>query len=145
MVMKALLTIGQVARQAGLGVETVRYYEREGLLPTPGRRPSGYRQYGPETVPRLRFIRRAKDLGFTLREIKDLLTLATDHEATRADVRGRAEAKIADIEARVADLLRVGAALRTLTAACDGQGPLDGCPILHALAHDSAPEEMPPE
>jgi MerR family copper efflux transcriptional regulator len=133
------LTIGQVARQAGLGVETIRYYEREGLLPIPNRRPSsGYRQYGPEAVSRLRFIRRAKELGFTLKEIKELLALTADTEATRADVRGRAEAKVADIETRIADLLRVRDALRALTTACDGDGPLDGCPILHALAGDPA-------
>jgi len=132
------LTIGQVARRVGIGVETVRYYEREGLLAEPARRPSGYREYPAEAVDRLRFIRRAKELGFTLREIKDLLELAADPDTTRAEVRGRAEAKVADVEARIADLTRVRDALRALAAACDGHGPLDGCPILHALGHDPA-------
>jgi MerR family copper efflux transcriptional regulator len=132
------LTIGQVARRAGLGVETVRYYEREGLLAAPARRPSGYRAYPEEVVARLRFIRRAKELGFTLREIKDHLELSADPATTRAELRGRAEEKVTDVEARIADLTRVRDALRALAAACDGHGPLDGCPILHALGHDPA-------
>src|SRR3954453_4804764 len=100
------MTIGQVARRAGVGVETVRFYEREGLLEEPARRASGYRQYPEDAVARLLLIRRAKELGFTLREIKDLLALRIDPGATRADVRKRAEAKIADIEARVRYLQR---------------------------------------
>jgi len=130
------LTIGQVARRAGLGVETVRYYEREGLLAAPDRRPSGYRAYPEGVVARLRFIRRAKELGFTLREIKDLLELTADPATTRAELRGRAEAKVADVEARIADLTRVRDALRDLASQCDGHGPLDGCPILHALGQE---------
>lgn len=133
------LTIGKVARRAGVGVETVRFYEREGLLDEPPRLESGYRQYGEEVIVRLRFIRRAKDLGFTLSEIKELIALSGDPDATRADLRSRAEAKIADIEARVRDLLRIKAALETLTALCDGHGSLEGCPILHAL--EGAEEE----
>ncbi len=127
------LTIGMVARRAGVGVETVRFYEREGLLERPARRESGYRQYGEEVVARLRFIRRAKDLGFTLTEIKELIASSHDPQATRADLRSRAVAKVADIEGRVRDLLRIKGALETLTASCDGHGSLAGCPILHAL------------
>ena len=127
------LTIGKAARLAGVGVETVRFYEREGLLERPHRRGSGYRQYGEEVVARLRFIRRAKDLGFTLAEVKELIALSDDPQATRADLRSRAVAKIADIEGRVRDLLRIKGALETLTASCDGHGGLAGCPILHAL------------
>jgi MerR family copper efflux transcriptional regulator len=74
------ITIGAVARRAGVGIDTIRYYEREGLLPKPRRRASGYRDYGSEVVERLRFIRRAKDLGFTLEEIRELLALSTDRE-----------------------------------------------------------------
>lgn len=128
------LTIGKAARAAGVGVETVRFYEREGLLDRPARRESGYRQYGEGVVARLRFIRRAKELGFTLREIKELLALSGDRDATRADVRARAEAKVADVEARVRGLLRIKGALVALTASCHGDGPLEGCPILEALS-----------
>src|SRR5262245_14308151 len=96
-----LMTIGQVARQGGVGVETVRFYERRGLLQEPSRKESGYRHYGDETVSRLRFIRRAKELGFSLKEIGELLTLRIDPDTDSGDVKRRAEAKIADIDARI--------------------------------------------
>lgn len=127
------LTIGQVARHAGVKVETVRFYERRGLLEEPQRRSSGYRQYAQDVVVRLRFIRRAKELGFSLKEIADLLALRLDPEATRADVRQRTEAKIADIEARINDLQRMKAVLVKLTASCRGHGSVSDCPILEAL------------
>lgn len=127
------LSIGQVARQAGIGVETVRFYERQGLLDQPQRRASGYRQYGPEAVSVLKFIRRAKELGFTLKEIKGLLSLRLDASATKAEVRGQAVAKVADIEARIADLQRVRDVLQKLVKTCHGQGPASGCPILATL------------
>jgi MerR family transcriptional regulator, copper efflux regulator len=127
------LTIGQVARQAGVGVETVRFYERQGLLEEPSRRESGYRQYPEDVVARLRFIKRAKELGFSLKEIKELLALRVDPATTCAEVKRQAEAKIADIEARIASLLRMKKALVRLTAVCRGQGPTSECPILDAL------------
>lgn len=127
------LTVGQVARRAGVGVETVRFYEREGLLAEPPRRASGYRQYDDQAVSVLRFIRRAKALGFTLQEIKGLLALRLDGSATRSDVRERASAKLIDIDAKIRDLQRMRDALTGLTAACHGDGPTDGCPILDAL------------
>jgi len=126
-------TIGQVAREAGIGVETVRFYEREGLLKEPARRASGYRQFDSDAVARLRFIKQAQRLGFTLREIKDLLALSLNPESTRAQVREHAEAKIADIEARISELKRMKKALVPLIAACDGKGKLEGCPILAAI------------
>ncbi|MDP6106829.1 MAG: heavy metal-responsive transcriptional regulator [Candidatus Brocadiia bacterium] len=92
------LTIGKVARQSGVGVETVRFYEREGLIEQPPRRPSGYRQYPQEAVLRLCFIRRAKQLGFSLREIKELLALRVGGSTSCSEVRQRAEAKIAVVE-----------------------------------------------
>src|SRR2546425_6976159 len=101
------LTIGQVARRAGVGVETVRFYEREGLLEEPPRRESGYRQYGEDIVARLQFIRRAKELGFTLNEIKELLSLRLDPSTTCAEVKDRAQAKIADIEQKIRTLQRM--------------------------------------
>jgi Cu(I)-responsive transcriptional regulator len=128
------LTIGQVARRAGVGVETVRFYERQGLLEEPERRESSrYRQYPEDVVARLRFIRRGKELGFSLKGIAGLLALRLDPAATRADVRRRAAAKIADIDARIRDLQRMKEALVKLTASCRGDGPTSGCPILEAL------------
>jgi len=127
------LKIGEVAKQAGVGVETVRFYERKGLLHEPQRRASGYRQYDEEAVAVLRFIRRAKELGFTLKEIKTLLNLRLDDSATRADVRDEARAKVADIEARIADLQRMKESLLKLIRKCSGHGATKGCPILDAL------------
>ncbi|MDB5311305.1 MAG: merR1 2 [Gemmataceae bacterium] len=126
-------TVGQVARRFGVGVETVRFYERQGLLEEPARRASGYREYGDDAVAVLRFIRRAKQLGFTLKKIKGLLGLRLDASATRADVRTQASAKIVDIKAKIRDLRRMRDALTRLTAACHGDGPASGCPILEAL------------
>src|SRR5947209_4073737 len=101
------LTIGHVARRAGVGIETVRFYERQGLLNRPARSPSsGYRLYEEEVVARLQFILRAKELGFTLKEIKELLSLRVDPATSCDDVKARAEVKIADIEERIATLQR---------------------------------------
>ncbi len=127
------LSIGTVAREAGVGVETLRFYEREGLIENPPRRRSGYRQYPPETVDRVRFIRRAKDVGFSLREIRELLDLRLSPGATAADIRKRALAKIDDIGAKIRSLQRMKRTLRRLTSACRGRGPLHACPILEAL------------
>jgi Zn(II)-responsive transcriptional regulator len=128
-----VLTTGQLARQAGVGIETIRFYEREGLLDEPTRRPSGYRQYTDAVVARLRFIRRAKELGFTLKEIKELLSLRFDPSTTCADVKGRAEAKIKDIEDRVRTLNRMKKSLIKITKACSGCGPVSECSILDSL------------
>jgi len=132
MVMNSL-TIGQLAKIAGVGVETVRFYERKGLLAEPNRRPSGYRQYGEEVVNRLRFIKRAKELGFTLNEIKELLSLRLDPTTTCADVKERAEEKIDDIEAKIRTLRRMKNALVKVTKACSGRGGTSECPILETL------------
>lgn len=127
------LSIGQLAKRAGVGVETVRFYEREGLLVEPQRRQSGYRQYQSDTVDRLLFIRRAKELGFTLKEIKELLSLRVDEDKTCADVRQQAEAKIADIEDRIRSLQRMKRALVKVTRQCSGSGPTSECPILESI------------
>ena len=127
------LTIGQLAKIAGVGVETVRFYERKGLLAEPNRRPSGYRQYGEEVVNRLRFIKRAKELGFTLNEIKELLSLRLDPTTTCAAVKERAEEKIDDIEAKIRTLRRMKNALVKVTKACSGRGGTSECPILETL------------
>lgn len=129
------LSIGQVARRAAVGVETVRFYEREGLLERPLRKASGYRQFGEDVVARLRFIRRAKELGFTLKEIKELLALRVDDAAPCGDVKRRAEAKAADIEARIGTLRRMKKVLVNLAASCSGRCRISECPILEALDH----------
>jgi len=133
-------TIGEVARRAGVGVETVRFYERRGLLAEPSRRQSGYRQYTDEAVRRLHFIKRAKALGFTLTEIADLIALWLASGTTRAELRQQAVAKLAGVEEKIRDLERIRDALVRLTAACDGHGPLDGCPILEELEGTGGPE-----
>ena len=127
------LTIGKVARQAGVGVETIRFYEREKLLPEPARDPSsGYRRYPASTVARLQFIARAKGLGFTLKETRELLDLRAG-PATCGTVRARAEEKLADVRRKIEDLQRIERALLTLADACPGDGVLADCPILEAL------------
>jgi MerR family mercuric resistance operon transcriptional regulator len=127
------LTIGQVAAQCGVGVETIRFYEREELIVQPSRPESGFRRYPPDTVGRVRFIQRSKALGFSLREIKELLSLRVDSAATCDVVKGRSEAKIADIEKKIRHLQEMKRALVRLTVACRGKRPTSECPILEAL------------
>lgn len=132
------LKIGELARAADVGVETIRYYERRGLLARPPRRASGYRQYPPQAVHRVRFIRRAQALGFTLREIEELLALRVDDERSCADVRALARAKLEDIERRVAELQQMGRALERVARRCRGRGPTSECPILEVLDDEEA-------
>lgn len=127
------LTIGQVARSSGTGIETIRFYEREGLIERPSRSQSGYRQYVPEVVPRLHFIRQAKELGFSLKEIKELLALKLDPVTRCADVMRQCEAKVADIDRKIATLRRMKRVLVKLASACPGDEPVSACPILEAL------------
>ncbi len=128
-----ILTIGQIAKQADVGVETVRFYERKGLLEEPERKPSGYRQYDETVVQRLEFIRRAKELGFTLKEIKELLSLKLDPTTTCSDVKARAESKIEDIESKIRTLRQMKRSLVKLTKSCCGSGPTSDCPVLESL------------
>jgi Hg(II)-responsive transcriptional regulator len=128
-----ILSIGQVARRAGVGVETVRFYEREGLLEEPPRRASGYRQYSEQVVTRLRFIKRAKLLGFSLKEISELLLLRVDAQTSCEVVKQRTEAKIAEVERKLLELQRVRQALLQVHSLCTGQGPTSACPMLDAL------------
>ena len=127
------VTIGTVARRAAVSIDTIRYYERAGLLPAPRRRASGYRDYDPGVVERLRFIRRAKDLGFTLEEIRELLALSTDRERGVKSVKRRAEARLDQVRQRIRELQRVQRGLQKLIDACPGHGALEHCPILRAL------------
>src|SRR5258707_9300064 len=128
-----MLSIGQVARRAGVGVETVRFYEREGLLEEPPRRASGYRQYSQEVVTRLRFIKRAQQLGFSLKEISELLLLRVDAQTSCDEVKGRTEAKLAEVERKLVELHRMRQALLQVHSLCTGQGPTGRCPMLDAL------------
>lgn len=139
------LRTGQVAKQAGVNVETLRYYEREELIDTPPRTASGYREYPAETVFRIRFIRRAKALGFTLQEIGDLLSLRVSSTASSAEIKARAQAKIADIEDKIRTLARMKETLTNITTACDGCAPLSECPILNALEDGRDQSTQPKE
>jgi Hg(II)-responsive transcriptional regulator len=127
------LTIGELAGAVGVNVQTVRYYERRGLLPKPKRRASGYREYLASDVARLEFIRRAQALGFTLSEIEQLLALRVDPRTTPQDVHRAVEEKIEAVEEKIQDLTRISGALRTMAASCHAHGPLGDCPFLEAL------------
>jgi Hg(II)-responsive transcriptional regulator len=127
------LTIGQVAKAAKVHVETLRYYERRGLVPKPPRAPSQYRDYPEETVPRVQFVKHAQELGFSLREIRELLSLRAAPRARCADVKRRAETKIREIEAKIRALLAMRRALVGLMSQCDGKLPASACPILESL------------
>lgn len=127
------LTIGQVAKRGEVNIETVRYYERQGLIPLPPRRQSGYRQYPEETVARIRFVRKAKGLGFTLREIAGLLALRVGSSTTCGDVKLLAEEKIGDIEGKIRNLQRMREVLSEMAASCSGRDSTSECPILEAL------------
>ena len=128
-----MLSIGQVAHRAGVGVETVRFYERQGLLEEPPRRASGYRQYSEQVIKRLHFIKRAQKLGFSLKEITELLLLRVDGQTSCEEVKGRTEAKIAEVEQKLLELQRMRQALLQVATLCTGQGPASACPMLDAL------------
>ena len=127
------LTIGKVAKSTGFGIETVRYYEREGLLAPAERTDANYRIYKQGDVDRLHFIKRAKDLGFTLKEIKELIALRHDPSMSKGDVKEKTEEKIASIKTKISDLGRILEALEHLNEQCDGDGPIGECPILNSL------------
>jgi MerR family copper efflux transcriptional regulator len=126
------LSIGKLARLTGVGIDTVRYYERNGLLAPNMRTASGYRRYGELELARLRFIRRAQKLGFSLKEIRALLSLSALRNV--AQVKRAAQDKLADVDARIADLQRVRNGLASLVKACPGHGRAADCPILQALS-----------
>lgn len=127
------LTTSEVAEQADVNIQTVRYYERRGLIPEPPRTSAGYRQYDGEHVARIRFIKRAQELGFTLEEAHELLQLRATPDADRADVRAVAQDKIGEVEAKIRDLRRIRKTLDDLVEACEGHGSTSKCPILGAL------------
>jgi MerR family mercuric resistance operon transcriptional regulator len=128
------MTIGKAARSAGVGVETIRFYERKGLIQQP-RKPaeSGFRIYPQETVARIRFIRQAQELGFSLREVRELLELRADPDTDAGAVQARATAKLDDVKAKIRQLQHIGEALERLIAACPGDGEVGCCTIIEAL------------
>ena len=129
------LTIGQVARAANVHVETLRYYERRGLIAKPPRSPALYRHYPEDAVPRVQFVKHAQDLGFSLREIRELLSLRAAPRARCADVKRRAETKIQEIDGKIRALKAMRRALMRLVSQCDGKLPALACPILESLDH----------
>lgn len=128
------LTIGLFAKKAGVNIETIRYYERKGLLPEPKRRKSGYRIYSAEDIRRIEFIIRAKSLGFTLVEIKEILDLYKNPETKCEDMKKKAENKIEDIERKISSLTKIKKALKKLSKQCIGPVPLDQCSIIDFLS-----------
>jgi MerR family copper efflux transcriptional regulator len=126
------LTIGRLARAAEVGIDTVRFYERAGLLPPAPRTASGYRLYGPADVERLRFIRRAKELGFSLEEIAELLRLS-EGKGSRAGVKALAEKRLHDLDRKIRELTVFRTTLARYAKECSGSGPVEGCPIIGAV------------
>lgn len=129
----ASLTIGKVAREAGVNVETIRFYERRGLIEQPPRPDRSFRQYSPEHIMRVRFIREAQALGFSLQEIADLLELRADSSSNCGDVHSRATAKKEEVRSKIEKLKRIEKALDKLIAECPQKGEIGRCPILSAL------------
>lgn len=127
------LTTGQLAKETGVNIETIRYYERRGLIPEPPRRVSGYREFTPKYIERIRFIKRAQALGFTLREISELLAVADGNPVCK-DIRKFAEDKIKDIDTRVHDLQKIRMALNDLIKRCLGKKKISECPIIESLS-----------
>lgn len=129
------LTAGKVARAAGVGVETLRFYEREGILDPTSRTPSGYRVYDQAAIDRLQFIQRAQKLGFTLREIRELIALDSDPEAECGDLRERATRKLDMVEQKISELQLIKHGLSALLTSCDAGQPLRDCPMMRCLTH----------
>lgn len=131
--MSQLLTIGKVARRADVNIDTIRYYERRGLLPNPMRTEAGYRLYDIDSVARIRFIREAQQLGFSLVEIQDLLSMRIDASTSCDEVRSRAEGKVGEIRQKIRALQEMEAVLGEMIAACSDGGPQGACPFLTIL------------
>lgn len=132
------MTRGEVAEQSGVSRETVRYYEKRRLIPKPSRTAAGYRQYTDEHVERIRFVKRAQELGFTLAEIKELLSLRADPETGSPQVKHQAREKVAEVEEKIRDLRRIKEALTRLISSCDESRETAGCPIVEAMQDDEA-------
>ena len=134
---EATLRSSELARRAGVTVETLRYYERRGLLPRPPRTPTGYRLYSVSEVALVGFIRRARDLGFSLREVEELLDLTADPAEDCTDICGAVEAKLAELDRSLREIRARKRALRELLRACPGNVPIQSCPIVGRMAGES--------
>lgn len=132
-----MLLIGEVAKKSGIGIEAVRFYERSGLIPTPKRSPSGYRRYSESVIKQIQFILRAKQLGFSLNEIGELITLKNAPDSTCQNIRKTAQAKVADIQHKIDALEKIKALLTPLIDQCQSASSIDDCPIL------KIPDEKP--
>lgn len=132
------LTRKQVAERSGVTTEAVRFYEKEGIIANPPRTESGYRQYPQEVVRQIQFVKRAQHLGFTLPEIKDLLSLKISEDTTPDNVRARAFLKIQEVDSRIQTLQRIKNTLLHLAKSCPGEGKIEECPILGALESDES-------
>lgn len=130
--------MAEAARLGGVNIETIRYYERNGLVPKPPRTRAGYRIFSEDAIKRLQFIKHAQELGFSLKEIKELLNLRVRRGSSCADVRTKAEAKLADVDDKIRHLREIRAALVELTDNCSGRGPIDTCTILQGLNRESS-------
>jgi Cu(I)-responsive transcriptional regulator len=139
-----MMRIGEVAQRAHVNVQTLRYYERRGLLPSPTRRPSGYREYTAETVALVRFIKRAQQLGFSLRDVGELIELRQNPSRSRAAVRAVAVRTAADIAVRIRRLTAMKRALEQLIEACECAAGSRTCPIIEALNDDVPAHVSPP-
>lgn len=140
------MSIGRLAARAGVGKETIRYYQRRGLIAPPARRAGGgYPVYGPQIAARLRFIRHAQELGFSLREISQLLELKADPTADCSKVRTRALERLTDVRRKLASLEHMREALEALVAACPGRGALKVCTILDSLEREPDPNSARPK
>ena len=131
------MTIGKLAKATGVNVETIRFYQRRGLLQRPDPIKTTFREYPPEAADRIRFIKRAKNLGFTLSEILDLIQLEQKTGASRREVKTLAESKLEIIRGKIADLHRIESTLSELVVQCSGRGSFSGCPIIQAMSHES--------
>ncbi len=127
------MTIGQLAKKAAVNLETIRYYERRGLVPDPPRNKRGHRIYSREALKRIKFIKRSQTLGFSLKEISELLSLRVEPGTTCGDIKIRVEAKIVDIEKKITDLEKMRMALMRMSDKCMDKEPVGQCPILEAL------------
>ena len=133
------LTSGELAKRGGVNLESIRFYEREKLLPKPPRTAGGYRVFSEDAVRRVRFIKRAQELGFSLREIRELLALRSEPATSCTEMRQKVEAKLMDVEQKIRDLQRMKLALARLAKACPGRGSLSDCPVLETLDPTSPP------
>ena len=135
------LTVGQLAREAGINSESVRFYESQGLLPEPPRSAGGYRVYSQDSLLRIRFIKRAQDLGFSLKEIRELLSLSEDTASDCAEVRALAQTKVEEIAQKIQALQSMKRALSELASSCPGSGSVASCSILESIGSHEVPHE----